>query len=529
MLKRLIENWLTSLSERKDFDIPFRLLLEAEGHVAVGHRTVHGLAELGKDIVSFHPTQGLFYFFQLKTGDTNLSDWNEMERQIRQMVEVPYVHPNYAPGDPYKPVWVCTGQLRESVRMSLGLKNEEHCRIGKPPIEVWERNDLIEKYHMAFFDVLFADEYFVVDFLRLWSHAGDYMSDEDNLREFFHHYLFKLPAAKKREMRKHLATYALILAQLSQRYASMGDLYSGIDCTLLGAIQLYEFIVSQAIEPNVYQNCLRIVHEFVRFLLQNLMDRCVACREIVKDLLETESGPSEIFELPLRIHSLASKIALNLLLKSLREQDAAVEIGLLQDILESNPAFCHIISERQMGTFWLSIVGLLQANCLELAKRCVVETFDWFMKFHGRGQLGLPDPYQSYRVAVNHHLRIETHDVRLLNMNGQSYLLPILLKFICHLGLRDLLARHWKMVSLMTVREYRPSSAEELFAYCPQGGRMTLCGFPVTGSWSGIQEQYSERLTSEFVEFTERYPESLLFLALAYPWRAQWREVERYI
>ncbi|TEU15134.1 MAG: hypothetical protein E3J21_14000 [Anaerolineales bacterium] len=529
MLKRLIENWLTSLSER-DLDIPFRLLLEAEGHVAVGHRTVHGLAELGKDIVSWHPTQGLVYFFQLKTGDAKPSDWNEMERQIRQMVEVPYVHPNYTVEAPYQPVWVCTGQLSESVRLSLGLKNKEHQRIGKPPIQVWERNCLIEKYHSAFFDVLFADEYFVVDFLRLWSHASNYMSDEDSLREFLHHYLFELPAAKEREMRKHLATYALILAQLSQRYVSMSDLYSGIDCALLGAVQLYEFIVSQAIEPSRYQDCLRIVHEFVGFLLRNLVDQCTACNEIVKDLLEVESGPSEIFELPLRAHSLASKIALSLLLKSLRGQDAAMEIELLQDVLENNPAFCHIISERQMGTFWVSTLGLLRANRLELAKRCVVETFDWFMKFHGKeGQLGIPDPYQPYRVAINHHLRIETHDVRLLNMNGQSYLLPILLKFICHLGLRDALAQHWKPVSFMTVREYRPSSAEELFAYRPQGGRMTLCGFPVTGSWSGIQEQYSERLTSEIVEFTERYPESLLFLALAYPWRAQWREVERYI
>jgi hypothetical protein len=452
-----------------------------------------------------------------------------MERQIRQMVEAPYVHPNYTMGSPYQPVWVCTGQLSESVRLSLGPKNEEHRRIGKPPIQVWERNDLIEKYHSAFFDVLFADEHFVVNFLRLWSHASDYMSDEDSLREFLHHYLFELPAAKEREMRKHLATYALILAQLSQRYISMGDLYSGIDCALLGVVQLYEFIVSQAIELSTYQDCLRIVHEFVRFLLQNLVDQCATCREIAKDLLETESGPSEIFELPLRVHSLASKIALSLLLKALQEQDAAVEIGLLQDVLENNPAFCHIISERQMGTFWVSIIGLLRADHRELAKRYVVETLEWVMKFHEKGQLGLPDPYQPYRVAINHHLRIETHDVRILSMNGQSYLLPILLKFICHLGLRDLLARYWKMISFMTVREYRPSSTKGLFTYRPKEGRMTLYGFPVTGYWSGLQKQYSERLTSEIVEFTERHPESLLILALAYPWRAQWREVERYV
>jgi hypothetical protein len=167
MLKRLIEIWLTSLSERKDLDIPFRLLLEAEGHVAVGHSTKHGPMEFGKDIVSEKPSEGLFYFFQTKTGDAKPSDWAEMERQVMQMVEVPYAHPNYSIGDPYKPVWVCTGQLSETVRTSLGLRNEAYRKSDKPTVEVWDRNKLIAKFHSAFFDMLFADESFVVDFLSV--------------------------------------------------------------------------------------------------------------------------------------------------------------------------------------------------------------------------------------------------------------------------------------------------------------------------------------------------------------------------
>jgi predicted RNA-binding protein Jag len=30
-------------------------------------------------------------------------------------------------------------------------------------------------------------------------------------------------------------------------------------------------------------------------------------------------------------------------------------------------------------------------------------------------------------------------------------------------------------------------------------------------------------------EYVERYPEMLLLLALAYPWRVQWLETERYV
>src|SRR6266516_5404847 len=79
MIERLIENWLTNLSERKNLDIPFRLLLEAEGHRVNGHRTIHGPMELGKDVVSWYPCEQRYYFFQLKSGDVTQNDWLEME------------------------------------------------------------------------------------------------------------------------------------------------------------------------------------------------------------------------------------------------------------------------------------------------------------------------------------------------------------------------------------------------------------------------------------------------------------------
>ncbi len=192
MIERLIENWLTNLSERKNLDIPFRLLLEAEGHRVNGHRTIHGPMELGKDVVSWYPCEQRYYFFQLKSGDVTQNDWLEMERQMLLMAEVPYVHPNYQPGDPYQSVWVCTGQLHETVRIGLGLKNDEARRQGKPTIEVWDRSTLVKKFRDAFFHLLFVDDPFAVDFLKRWSQALEYLADEEELRLFFHNYLFAL-------------------------------------------------------------------------------------------------------------------------------------------------------------------------------------------------------------------------------------------------------------------------------------------------------------------------------------------------
>lgn len=532
MLKRLIENWLTSVSER-EFDIPFRLLLEAEGHVSIGHSTVHGPMELGKDIVSWHPEEEIFYFFQLKAGNANLHAWNDMERQIRQLVEVPYTHPNYTIGLPYKPVWVCTGQLDETVRFSLGGKNEEHRRYGKPSIEVWERNMLIEKYVEMFFKIVFVDDYFLVDFLKVWSHARDFMMDEDDLRVFFHQYLSSCPLTNVRKAKLCLATYALMLAQLSQRYVSIGDLFSGIDCLLLGVVQVCEIITTNELQEEIYGRCYSVINELILVYLQGLADECAADEDTIADLFDPTPSPSmsEIFELPLRTHSLASKLALLQMLKSFRGEDTTVESRMLDIVIEKNhAAFCHIVSERQMGTLWVSIIGLLYAQNQSLAQQCIEDVFEWLMTFHGsEASRGLPDPYQPLASLVNHHLGIEPENERLINMNGQSYLLPILLKFMCYLGLRHCVERQWKTLSQMVFRDYYLSPPSCLFSYRSEEGVVVSFGFPVTGSWTEIQAWFSQRPSSVYVDFLSQYPETLLFLTLAYPWRTQWREVERYL
>ena len=177
MIERLLESWLTSISER-EFDIPFRWLLEQLGFIPFGRKTTHGPMELGKDVVAQESETGLIHFFQVKAGDATPGDWRDMQTQLLQLVEVDYLHPNYKPGDPYKPVWVVTGEMRETVRTSLGLKNADYRRREMPEVEVWEQNDLIERFKKTLFDVPMADELFLIDFIRLWSRARDYLTDE---------------------------------------------------------------------------------------------------------------------------------------------------------------------------------------------------------------------------------------------------------------------------------------------------------------------------------------------------------------
>lgn len=529
MLKRLIENWLINISER-EFDIPFRLLLEAEEHISVGHRTIHGPMELGKDIVSYHSMQNTFYFFQLKAGDAKLGDWNDMERQIRQMVEVPYIHPNYTVGDPYQPVWVCTGQLDETVRLSLGGKNDEYKRLGKPYIIVWDRNNLIDKFEQVFFDIAFVEDYLLIDYLKVWSHASDFQSDEDDLREFMANYLANCALDSDRKIKRYLSTFALLLSQLSNRYIQNQDIYSAVDITILGITEFYNFIFNKSIDEINYHATYNILIDLINYHLQELNREIAALEGNELDLLIEQAPMSEIFELPLRTHSLASKIALLSLLNSITGTKNENE-NILKSIIENNlESFTNILSERQIGTYWLTIVGLFNINEIEMIKKCITMTFEWVLSFHGEdGLQGLPDPYRSYSIMPYHHLDIEPEDGRLVNMNGQSYFLSILLKFMSFLDYKDTIAEEWDLLSRMSLREVIISKPEDLFSFRTDDAHTITYTFPITGSWARIKEHYSQRLSEDFVTILDKYPESLLFLTLAYPWRTQWRETDRYI
>lgn len=203
---------------------------------------------------------------------------------------------------------------------------------------------------------------------------------------------------------------------------------------------------------------------------------------------------------------------------------------MLAEIIKNHPAFCHLISERQMGTFWICVVALLKAGQTDLAKMVMGITVNRFMSFHAQeGLLGLPDPYQPYSASINHHLRVETDHFRLVNKNGSSYLLPILMKFMTLLDMRDLMEHHWKILSHFTLHEYRPSTLKELFTDRANSGKMATYTLPITGSWAAIKTQYSERLQAPLSDYMDAHPESLLILAMAYPWRTQWRATDRYI
>ena len=530
MLGNVLASWLTSLRERGEFEICFRSLLRAQGYVSVGIRTTHGPIEYGKDVAAWHPRKRSLYLFQLKAGDVARADWPQIATQLYELAAVPYNHPNYVLSAPRKPVLVCTGQVNDTVQEAIARQNQDPA-VGRT-VEIWDREILVAAFRDHLFSIHALSDAVAIDHIRMWSHISNYGKDEEDLWAFFNRYLSLVRDARGRELRRVLAGYVVAVAQLSQRYRSENDTYSAIDCTILGAVVLYEAVLRHRIRRSTARFHCDALRALLAECLQGLYEECVSDPAALCDLTDNHGGPEEIFMLPVRAHSLASKLALHAFLRECGGDAVRDEVSLVDTVVRHHPSFAHVVSERQAGTLVVTLLALLRYGFRDTAIDALVEAVKWVAGMYGqRGAPGLPDPYQPLANTPFHFLGLPLGTAReVASAHGDaSYLLPVLVKFACLLGRRGVLERTWPRVSRTAAEEYVPEDEIEMYSRSSARGEFRTTVYPERQSWRRLRQRCCRPLSSRYLSLARAYPEAPLLLSLAYPWRASLCEPSLYL
>ncbi len=129
MLERAVEDWLTSATERY-YQLPFAQVLMNQGHEIL-YLSRHGQGEHGKDIITRSP-EGEYHAYQLKRGDIALGDWRGIEGEIRDLVNLPIVHPLVDKSEIHKSFLVTNGLVNTPVREQIDRLNENALKHGYP-------------------------------------------------------------------------------------------------------------------------------------------------------------------------------------------------------------------------------------------------------------------------------------------------------------------------------------------------------------------------------------------------------------
>ena len=146
--ERIVEDWLTNADER-GYQASFIVSLIRQKH-RVKYVSAHTVLEHGKDVISVSPT-GELSAYQLKAGNIGLSAWRDMRGEVEELVLVPVtagagVKPRIAD----RAYLVTSGRVSDPARHQIELINAENQSLGRPTIELIERDELLGEFLSLF-------------------------------------------------------------------------------------------------------------------------------------------------------------------------------------------------------------------------------------------------------------------------------------------------------------------------------------------------------------------------------------------
>jgi len=517
---------LTNLSEY-DLDYPFRLLLEAEGHQTFDRHTHHGPAEKGKDIVTYCPSEEKFYVIQMKAGNITRGEWVNMEGQLKELVELPPLHPKYNENKPTQPIWATTGEIAPYIAQNMDIKNKQYRSEGKPEILTWTHSDLLAKFHDHFFDILCDNEEFVIRFISLLVNLESEGTNAEETIEFFEDYFSGKFTGSVRHIKKVLATSLLMEMQILERYHRNHDLDTSIDHLLIFSTQLVHHILKNKIESEEYKGSYSLLLDMIVNLLIRLKDILIAFAENTHPLKVRSGDPSEIFQYPIRTTSSVAKLCLLFALASPSEEYIDQVKKLIPDLVNKNPTFCNILTEAQQSQIAAVLTTLENIGDRKCYEDILSQVISRHCSFHVQNAIGLPDPYKPMSYIVSHFLGVPPEKIKKEEHHLSSYMLPLLIKFAIDYDMRQQVGDNWKIISKMRCHEFCPSKEEDLYQYRSNAGNMILFQFPINGSWEKLKDELSNSKLQIDTPFLDAHPEFIWILILAFPWRMNWRFVER--
>ena len=507
MIERIVENWLTSASERS-FQIPFCQLLSAQGEKLV-YIASHGQFEKGKDVVTELP-DGRIRAYQMKGGDIKLAQWRDIDKQINNLVELPVDLPAVSSTEWHEPFLVTNGRVEDAVLDYINTANKGWERRKFPnPLRTIEKSALVRQFtelHGAFLPKETRDFQALLSLILRDGRAPL------NKSAFAH---FLETTLRVEEDLKRL--------EASRSFAS---------CLLLTS-----YVLGSSVEAGNF---------WAQFEAWTMVCSYIACRATRDGLDDLSWKPS--FDLAL----LSARRALEGLVQECQERTEYVEghpladgyiYGARQTILTGLVA-AWALNERRQGRsaeyageflsksvrncfYWgESVVPYLLLASLELGMRCQPVTAEGLMlqmldiagMANEYGRRGVPDIFVSIEDALIFQHRMNGYEEGSSHA-GFSYVVEPVVEYLARRWRRQGLARRWRGITRISLMTSVPDDAWEWFRWRATNVTLASRFFPEPQSWQLLRQIAEARNTDVVPSMLLNNPEFLSYYVLTFPHR----------
>ncbi len=488
MLAKLIENWLTSSTER-EFELPFRQLLIDEGEQIL-HVASHGQFELGKDIFTLTGASEL-HAYQLKTGPVTQATWDEIQPQVTRLVEVPVEHPRVGSRKADQVFLVSNRRFSDPVIEEIHRRNEDWASRGHPQVDIVSGDEFLSRLCRAQSEVMPSEPRDLREFLTFWTQDGKQMLDKPALAEILRD-LLQLDDDPRSlaEASRRITGTVLMSAYALHSFTEVGNHMAVSEGWTLVAAHVLAAAQKWSLDADRCEASFRLALDAA----MNALDALSAEVEKREAYYEQDPGFEGEGFYQVRTTMIAGRLAARQLAGSLLT-GAFERCRALDEFLSAQKEHLLIWGESAVPDFACLALYMHLADEEGEASGMIGSLLHALATANEpRQPVGLPNPYwDSERVWRLMHGGIGLSPAEEAeSFSGSSYSIRSVVMMTARLGFRTLLGDLWRPITHVAYEEFLPAEPWMEYLWQCEEGELRQRRFAKTGSWARLRDKATE-------------------------------------
>lgn len=518
MLKRLIENWWTSTTERT-FQYPFAALCQLRGETVI-HVTRHCGMELGKDLIT-RSKDGTINAYQLKTCSgkrLGLKQWqNELSNQLADLVENPVVHVSVGSVVEHQPWIVVNGDIDEEVTAAIRDRNTTYlARFGRT-LKVRVIGELIEE-SLRDNTAIWPQDPRTAKLLFECS-LGDGKSNLDkNKIAGLLAYLTSLPnTASRAEAIRHATFAPLLVALATMEHARQNNWYAMIEGWVMCKSYIEALIAKTKINRRGIEKTIGLLDQLIESNLLSLESEVNANPRLLVGIFDYAFGLVRY-----RATIVVGLLCILELKRAFRSRQSAHD-SLVDKLLKDPKLQPLVFGEGAVPFFFALIFHMRTLHADQRSEGCLVGLARILAK---ENRLDNDRRFPSAYIGVDEVLTDLFSESQQgfqetpPDSGGRSMWIGPVVDLLVKEGYRQALAGLWYDVSEIERTEFRPKFDWQYHTWRSEDGTTLHDSFSTPQSWSSLRKEIQEFDETCQRTATESDPLSSLLFLMVFPHRA---------
>ena len=507
LIGRVVENWLTSATER-GYQIAFCQLLATEGEELL-YIATHGPFEKGKDVIT-RLSDNSIRAYQLKGGDIRLADWRGINEQINNLVELPVNLPQCPATAQHLPFFVTNGRIDDVVldyinTANLGWKQRSFLH----PLRVIEKSQLVHRFvaaHGAYLPQEASDFQLL---LKLLLSDGAAPLDKPSLSRLLQGVITFADGSSSKNVSRSLSSGVLLTSYILGSADKQNNHWVLFEGWTVMASYILAAATKFVLAKELWQSSFDLAMLGANRALDNLVEECKGRDQFIEG-----SPMADGFFYGSRQLILAGLLSAWALARRRAGLDSDQEV---QKLIRARVRESFIWGESAAPFILLTALELEQQCMQPSAERFVFDYLQLLLLCNSEGYRGLPDSFISVEDSLRFMHRIGEQDIE--NFQGFSHTCQVAVDFLARRWRRRSLSLLWERITRLSIDSSIPQRAWEWFFWKSDSAVLesSIAGQPQ--SWATLVSDAENRDVAALPQLLGEHSHFALFFALVFPQR----------